>query len=85
MIIGVPREILENERRVAALPETAAEYARLGFRVLIESSAGQGAYRDDREYAEAGAQIVPSPEALLPLRHRPQSEAAMFQPGERKA
>ncbi len=67
MIIGVPREILENERRVAALPETAAEYARLGFRVLIESSAGQGAYRDDREYAEAGAQIVPSPEELYSL------------------
>ena len=40
MVIGIPREILENEHRVAALPETVAEYSRMGFRVLIETTAG---------------------------------------------
>jgi NAD(P) transhydrogenase subunit alpha len=64
MVIGVPREILENEHRVAALPETVAEYAQMGCRVLIESSAGEGVYRADQEYADAGGQIVPSPEEL---------------------
>ncbi|MCC7155639.1 MAG: NAD(P) transhydrogenase subunit alpha [Bryobacterales bacterium] len=64
MVIGIPREILENEYRVAALPETVAEYVRLGFSVLVESGAGQGAYRPDQEYASAGAEIVPSAEAL---------------------
>lgn len=64
MVIGVPREILENERRVAALPETVAEYSRMGFRVLVQSSAGEGAYRSDEEYASAGAEIVSSPEEL---------------------
>lgn len=64
MVIGVPREILENERRVAALPETVAEYSRMGFRVLIETSAGEGVYRADQEYADAGGQIVSSPEEL---------------------
>jgi len=64
MTIGIPREILENEQRVAALPEAVAEYSRMGFRVLVESSAGEGAYRTDQEYASAGAEIVPSPEVL---------------------
>jgi NAD(P) transhydrogenase subunit alpha len=64
MVIGVPREILENERRVAALPEAVAEYSRMGYRVLVESSAGEGAYRSDQEYASAGAGIVSSPEDL---------------------
>jgi len=64
MIVAVPREILENEHRVAALPETVAEYARMGFRVLVESMAGEGAYRTDQEYAAAGAEIVSSPEEL---------------------
>ncbi len=64
MVIGVPREILENERRVAALPETIGEYTRMGFHVLVEASAGDGAYRADQEYADAGAEIVSSPEEL---------------------
>ncbi len=64
MVIGVPREILENERRVAALPETVAEYARMGWRVLVETSAGEDAFRGDREYSDAGAEIAPSAEEL---------------------
>jgi hypothetical protein len=39
---------------VAALSEAVAEYSRMGFRVLIETTAGKGAYRSDEEYADAG-------------------------------
>jgi len=59
MILGVPKEILENENRVAALPETVRHYVDMGFGVLVEASAGQGAGWSDEEYAKAGAKIVP--------------------------
>jgi NAD(P) transhydrogenase subunit alpha len=64
MILGIPKEVLEHELRVAALPETVAEYLKMGFRVRIESSAGEGALRSDAEYVQAGATIVNDPEAL---------------------
>ena len=65
MILGIPREILENEQRVAALPETAGEYVRMGFDLLVESSAGAGALRSDGEYEKAGAKVVGDAEALF--------------------
>lgn len=64
MIIGIPKETLEGERRVAALPETAARYAEMGFRVVVESSAGEGIFRTDAEYAAAGAEVVPDAETV---------------------
>ena len=60
MIIGIPREILENEYRVAALPESVAEYRKMGFDVLVETAAGAGVHRSDSEYAAAGAEIASS-------------------------
>ncbi len=60
MIIGIPREILENEHRVAALPESVAEYRKMGFGVLVETAAGAGVHRSDSEYAAAGAEIASS-------------------------
>lgn len=65
MILAVPREILPDERRVAALPEMVRQYAAMGFQVLVESSAGAGALRSDREYQEGGAEIVPDAETLF--------------------
>jgi len=65
MIIGIPREILENERRVAALPENVAKYAAKGYKVLVEASAGEGALRSDDEYRKAGAEIVTDKKALF--------------------
>jgi NAD(P) transhydrogenase subunit alpha len=59
MIIGVPTEILEHEARVAAIPETVREYIRMGFDVVVQSRAGEGALRSDKEYRDAGARIVP--------------------------
>ncbi len=65
MILGIPKEILDAELRVAALPETVAEYVRMGFEVLVQSSAGEGALRADAEYEKSGAKIVGDPATLF--------------------
>lgn len=59
MIIGIPKEILEREHRVAALPDEVAGYVSMGFQVLVQAGAGEGALHGDSEYAAAGATIVP--------------------------
>ncbi len=58
MIIGVPKEIMPGERRVAASPETTAKMVQDGLTVLIEKNAGEGAFYHDEDYVAAGAQIV---------------------------
>lgn len=55
MVIAVPKEIMKDERRVAATPETVAKYLALGFTVKVESGAGRGAFHSDEAYARAGA------------------------------
>lgn len=64
MVIGIPKEILAEERRVAVLPETVARYIEMGFKVLVERSAGRGVFRSDEEYQKAGAEIVPDARSL---------------------
>lgn len=59
MIVGIPKEILEHEGRVAALPDEVAEYVKMGFTVLVETKAGDAAFQSDDKYAAAGAEIVP--------------------------
>lgn len=57
--IGVPKEIVENERRVALIPDAVKKYVAGGHRVLVQSGAGlEAAYTDDA-YSAAGATIVP--------------------------
>jgi H+-translocating NAD(P) transhydrogenase subunit alpha len=58
MIIGIPKEILKNEKRVAAVPKTVSGYIKLGFKVLVEASAGEGVYESDDAYLQSGAEIV---------------------------
>ncbi len=58
MIIGIPKEILDQEYRVAALPDVIAKYIDLGFDILVESSAGDGALHPDEEFEKAGAKII---------------------------
>lgn len=62
--VGIPRERAPRERRVAATPETVKRIARLGFRVLVECGAGIEAGFPDEEYAQAGAELIPSVEEL---------------------
>lgn len=65
MQIGIPKEILAEEKRVAATPETVKKYIALGFAVAVEASAGEGILISDDEYRAAGAQILTDTEKLF--------------------
>ena len=58
MIIGVPKEIKEQEQRVALLPSGTTELAKHGHSVLVETNAGLGSGYPDEDYVKAGAEIV---------------------------
>ena len=58
MIIGTPKEIKNNEYRVAMTPLGVKEFKKYNHTVLIEQGAGMGSGISDREYVEAGAEIV---------------------------
>ncbi|RKD71059.1 L-alanine dehydrogenase [Sinobaca qinghaiensis] len=60
MIIGVPREIKNNENRVAITPAGVMSLTKSGHSILIEVSAGEGSGFTDIDYREAGAEIVHS-------------------------
>lgn len=57
MIIGVPKEIKNNENRVALTPAGVAELRRNGHSVIVQSTAGNGSGFPDQEYVDAGAEI----------------------------
>ena len=61
MIIGVPKEIKNSENRVAMTPSGVKKLAQK-HRVLVEATAGEGSGFSDKDYKEAGAQIVSSQE-----------------------
>jgi alanine dehydrogenase len=65
MIIGVPREIKDNENRVAVTPGGVGEYVNHGHTVLVEQSAGTGSGFSDEEYRSAGAEIVSTPDEIF--------------------
>ncbi|KAA6185797.1 Re/Si-specific NAD(P)(+) transhydrogenase subunit alpha [Thiohalocapsa marina] len=58
MKLGIPKETLAGERRVATTPEIAKRLVGKGFEVLLEVGAGSAAHYPDQDYAEAGAQLV---------------------------
>jgi alanine dehydrogenase len=58
MIIGVPKEIKDQEYRVGLLPSAAYQLIRRGHQVLVESDAGTGAGYPDADYDRAGATLV---------------------------
>jgi len=58
MLIGIPKEIMHKENRVAALPETVEKFKKLGFEVIVETKAGEGAFTGDEAYRKAGAKIA---------------------------
>ncbi len=60
MIIGVPKEIKNNENRVALTPSGAQELIKRGHEVHVQSTAGNGSGFTDEQYREAGVQIAPS-------------------------
>jgi alanine dehydrogenase len=58
MLIGVPKEIKEQEYRVALLPSAAYQLIKRGHKILVERGAGSGAGYPDSDYAQAGAALV---------------------------
>ncbi|HAH23062.1 MAG TPA: alanine dehydrogenase [Prolixibacteraceae bacterium] len=60
MIIGVPKEIKNNENRVALTPAGVAEMLKNGHTVYVQATAGMGSGFSDEDYAHAGAVILPT-------------------------
>jgi NAD(P) transhydrogenase subunit alpha len=59
-LIGVPKETAPGEKRVATVPEVVEKLIKLGFKVVVESGAGEGANFSDEAYRAAGAGIAGS-------------------------
>jgi len=64
MVIGVPKEIKNNENRVALTPAGVAELRKNGHTVYVQAGAGEGSGFQDSEYTEAGATLLPTIEAV---------------------
>src|SRR5207237_583892 len=65
MLVGVPKEIKDNEYRVGLVPSTVRELVDGGHRVLIEAGAGLGAGLADADYTAAGGEIVRDADAVF--------------------
>lgn len=64
MIIGIPRESMPGETRVAATPQTVGQLVKLGYRVAVETGAGAASSFSDDAYTAAGATVGPATEVL---------------------
>ena len=64
MIIGIPKEIMHEEARVAATPETVKKYVADGHTVLVEKNAGIGALHTNEAYEAAGAAVIESAQEI---------------------
>lgn len=67
MIIGVPKEIKNNENRVSLTPAGAAELIKHGHTVYVQHTAGMGSGFEDKEYVDAGATILPTIEEVYAI------------------
>ena len=65
MRIGVPKETAPGERRVALVPDSVARLVKLGQEVVLERTAGAGAFHADRDYETAGATLVEDASSVL--------------------
>lgn len=88
MIIGVPKEIKNNENRVAITPAGVASFVGTGHRVLIENEAGIGSNFTNEDYVKAGAEIVETAadvwaqaEMVMKVKEPLASEYGYFRPG----
>ena len=89
MIIGVPKEIKEQEYRVALLPSGAYQLIKRGHEVVVERGAGTGAGFPDAEYEQAGATLMNSHAAvfaqadlIVKVKEPLPSEFALLRPGQ---
>jgi alanine dehydrogenase len=89
MIIGVPKEIKDQEPRVALLPSAAYQLVQRGHQVLVERQAGAGAGYPDEDYARAGATLVDDhatpfekAELVVKVKEPLASEYGLLRPGQ---
>jgi len=89
MIVGSPKEIFKGEARVAMTPESAKQIQKLGYTCLLETGAGLTSNFSDKDYKDAGVQIVKSASQLwkdsniiLKVRGPEKSEISKIQPNQ---
>src|SRR5437588_1390686 len=89
MLIGVPKEIKEQEYRVALPPSAAYQLIGRGHQVLVETNAGVGAGFPDADYETAGAKIVKDHKAvferaelIVKVKEPQESETVLLRPGQ---
>ena len=84
-LIGVPRETAAGEKRVATVPEVVEKLIKLGFRVAVESGAGDAANFADDTYRAAGAEVVnniwASADIVFKVRAPSLAEVELMRPG----
>ena len=88
-VIGVPKELFPLEKRVATVPDVIPKLAKLGFSVIVQSGAGDGASIGDDAYAAAGAKVVPDAagvwsgaDIILKVRAPSRDEANLLREGQ---
>jgi len=88
MIIGVPREIKNNENRVAITPAGVMSFVNAGHKVIIEKDAGTGSGFTNEDYMNAGAQIIENAadvwaqaDMVMKVKEPLASEYGYFRPG----
>ncbi|GCB68786.1 hypothetical protein scyTo_0013874 [Scyliorhinus torazame] len=64
LTVGVPKEIFQNEKRVALSPAGVQALVKQGFNVVVETGAGEASKFSDDQYKEVGANIIGTKEAL---------------------
>jgi alanine dehydrogenase len=89
MIVGVPKEIKQDEYRVSMLPVGVDELTRAGHKVLVERNAGLGSGIPDELYRDNGAEIVDSPaeifanaELVIKVKEPQPPEIGRLRPGQ---
>ena len=89
MLIGVPKEIKNNEYRAGLTPSGVRELAAHGHRVLIQSGLGRAIGLDDEQYVAAGAQVAAAPaeifsqaELVIKVKEPQPQECAMLRAGQ---
>src|SRR3954462_15421077 len=87
-LIGVPRESAAGEKRVATVPEAVEKLIKLGFRVAVQSGAGDAANFADETYRAAGAEVIgdaervwASADIIFKVRAPSDEEVQMLRPG----
>jgi alanine dehydrogenase len=89
MIIGLPKEIKNNENRVGLTPGGVSVLVKNGHKVLVEKSAGDGSGFDDAQYVESGAEIYTDKKKLfndadiiVKVKEPLETEYDLFKPGQ---